>query len=179
MKVCVYGASSNEISEEYLNAGFRLGELMAQNGMELVFGGGDTGMMGAVNRGIRKCGGKSIGVAPRFFDVPGILSIECTEFIFTDTMRQRKQKMEDLADAFIMTAGGIGTFEEFFEILTLKQLRQNDRPLLILNTDGYFDELIQLLKSTVEKGFMTGNVLKLFDVVNTPDDAVTLLRSNG
>ena len=109
MRICVYGASSNDIDQAYLNAGYELGKQMAEKKIELVFGGGATGIMGAVNRGVLENGGTSIGVAPKFFDQPGILAKDCTQFIFTNTMWERKQKMEDLADAFIMMPGGIGT----------------------------------------------------------------------
>ena len=102
-------------------------------------------MMGAVARGMTEVGGEILGVAPGFFNVDGILYEKCTEFIYTETMRQRKQIMEDRADAFVMTAGGIGTFEEFFEILTLKQLGRHNKPIAILNTNGYYDAMEQIL----------------------------------
>ena len=93
MNICVYGASSNDIDKMYIEAGELLGEAMAKSGPTLVFGGGQTGLMGAVVRGIYRCGGKSIGIAPTFFDLPGVLFEECTEFIFTETMRERKDLM--------------------------------------------------------------------------------------
>lgn len=177
MNVCVYGASSNDIDQSYLQAGDLLGQLLAENDMDLVYGGGLTGMMGAVARGVLSAHGKVTGVAPKFFDVPGILRKEGCEFIFTDTMRQRKQKMEDLSQAFVMTAGGIGTYEEFFEILTLKQLNQNHAPLVILNTEGVYDDLLRLLENMVKKRFMDKNVLDLIAVAATPEEVISLLRA--
>lgn len=175
MNICVYGASSNNIDKIYINDGERLGEVMAQNEHTLIFGGGQTGLMGAVVRGVTKLGGKSIGIAPTFFDIPGILFEECTEFIFTDTMRERKDLMEKKADAFIMTPGGIGTMEEFFEIYTLKQLKQHNKPIGILNTEGYYDDLINMLRNTANKGFLAHECLDLFVVSDDPEILLQLL----
>lgn len=169
MNLCVYGASSDLIDPVYLAEGERLGELMAQRGHGLVFGAGQTGMMGALARGAAKHDGTIIGVAPRFFDEPGVLYQTCTEMIFTETMRQRKEIMEDRADGFIMTPGGIGTYEEFFEILTLKQLGRHDKPIGILNTAGYFDDLARLLEDTAARGFMGEHCLKLYSIADTPE----------
>lgn len=169
MNICVYGASSNNIDKMYIAAGEKLGEAMAQNGHTLIFGGGQTGLMGAVSRGVMRFKGKSIGIAPTFFDIPGILCEECTEFIFTETMRERKDLMERKADAFIMTPGGIGTMEEFFEIYTLKQLKQHDKPIGILNTGGYYSDLIQMLRNTADKGFLAHECLDLFVVSEDPE----------
>ena len=176
MKFCVFGASSNDIDERYIKAGEELGKKMAQAGHGLVFGGGQTGLMGAVVRGITAMGGHSVGIAPGFFNEPGILFEECSEFIFTETMRQRKELMEKKSDGFIVTPGGIGTFEEFFEIYTLKQLGQHNKPIGILNTGGYYDELIAMLGTTVEKGFMKEECLRLFCVAEEPEKLLEMLE---
>ena len=114
MVICIYGASSDQIDPAYLRAGEELGLAMARRGHSLVFGGGGHGLMGAVARGMTQGGGSITGVAPRFFNVDGSLYDGCTEFLYTDTMRERKALMEERADAFVMTPGGIGTYEEFF-----------------------------------------------------------------
>ena len=166
MNICVYGASSKAIDEKYIEAVEKLGEEMAARGHVLVFGGGTAGLMGAAVRGLQRKGGKSLGVAPKFFDEPGILHQTCDEFIFTDTMRQRKQIMEDRSDAFIMTPGGIGTFEEFFEILTLKQLGRHSKPIAVFNAYGYYDQLEAMIKKAFSEGFMrkgSENLYKSFD----------------
>ena len=154
MKICVYGASSNVIAQHYIEAGETLGLAMAKRGHSLVFGGGASGMMGAAARGMTKGGGEIIGVAPRFFDVDGILYQDCTEFIFTDTMRERKSIMEEKADAFIMTPGGIGTFEEFYEILTLRQLGRHKKPIAILNVADYYRPFLQMQEQAIGQNFM-------------------------
>lgn len=154
MQICVYGASSNDIDPRYLQAGEALGLEMARRGHGLVFGGGASGLMGAVARGMTQGGGSIVGVAPSFFNVDGILYDKCSELIYTETMRQRKSIMEDRADAFIMTPGGIGTFEEFYEILTLRQLGRHNKSIAVLNTLDYYRPLRQMQQQAMEQGFM-------------------------
>ena len=176
MNICVYGASSKSIDAQFTDAGHALGYLLAQHGYGLVFGGGDNGMMGAVARGTHDGGGRIIGIAPRFFNVDGVLYPHCDELIYTETMRERKQKMEDLSDAFIVSPGGIGTFEEFFEILTLKQLGRTKKPLVILNTAGYYDDMLNMMHRTVESNFMSAQTFDLIAVVNTPEQAIDYIE---
>lgn len=176
MNICVYGASSNAISEEYITDGERLGKALADGGHTLIFGAGADGMMGACARGAFSKGGKIIGIAPEFFNVDGILFENCTELVLTDTMRTRKQKMEDLADAFVMLPGGLGTFDEFFEILTLKQLGRHNKPIGILNTMGYFDELTAMLSKAVSEKFMLDECLNIFTVSKSADELVSALE---
>ena len=162
MNICVYGASSDLIDKEFINQGEILGEKMADRGHSLVFGGGAHGLMGAVARGVSRGNGNIIGIAPSFFNVDGVLYDKCSDFIYTETMRERKQTMENLSDAFIMTPGGIGTFEEFFEILTLKQLAQHNKPIAVLNTNGYFDDIANLMGNAAKKNFMQRGTLELY-----------------
>lgn len=176
MNICVYGAASKTIDAQFTEVGHALGCLLAQHGYGLVFGGGDNGMMGAVARGTHDGGGRIIGVAPRFFNVDGVLYPHCDELIYTDTMRERKQKMEDLSGAFIVTPGGIGTFEEFFEILTLKQLGRTKKPLVILNTAGYYDNMLAMLRRTIDSNFMSAKTLDLFGIVDTPEQAIEYIE---
>ncbi len=169
MNICMYGASSTELNEIYYKAAQALGSKIAQRGHGLVFGGGAQGLMGAAVRGVQDVGGYSLGIAPAFFDKPEILFKDCSEFIFTQTMRQRKQLMEERSDAFIMAPGGIGTFEEFFEILTLKQLGQHNKPIAIYNVNGYYDLLGQLLENSVNHGFMKSSCLNIYGIFTDPD----------
>ena len=168
MEICVYGASSNDIRGEYLEAAEKLGRLIAQRGHGLVFGGGAQGLMGATVRGVDSQNGRSLGVAPSFFQVDGVLFERCTEFLYTETMRQRKQIMENRSDAFVMVPGGLGTFEEFFEILTLKQLGRHNKPIAILNTCGYYDPMLKMLEAAVNEGFMKRACLSLYGVFDEP-----------
>lgn len=162
MNICVYGAASDEIADVFKKAGEALGEALAHRGHSLIFGGGASGMMGAVARGADRGGGRIVSIAPSFFDVDGILYPQCDEYIFTDTMRERKRKMEDLSGAFIISPGGIGTFDEFFEIFTLRQLGRHRKPIAVLNTEGYYDHLIAMLHHTAEQNFMDSRNFELF-----------------
>ena len=180
MVICVYGAASKEIAESFKEAGHALGYELARRGHSLVFGGGDHGMMGAVARGTHDGGGHITGIQPSFFNVDGVLYPLCDEYIYTDTMRERKQKMEDMSDAFIVTPGGVGTYEEFFEILTLKQLGRHRKPIVILNTDGYYDPMLDMMRHAVDERFineknlllfyLTDDIQKALDYVENPED---------
>lgn len=170
MNICLYGASSNEIDEIFIIKTEELGEKIGKAGHNLVYGGGASGLMGAAARGVLKGGGEIIGVAPSFFQVDGVLFENCTELIYTDTMRKRKQIMEERADAFVAVPGGIGTFDELFEILTLKQLGQHNKPAAIFNIDGYFDSLANMLDTAVERKFMTKQSRALIKVVSSAEE---------
>lgn len=161
MKICIYGASSNAIDKSFINAGERLGAALADHGHSVIFGGGAAGLMGAVARGAYSKGGEIIGVSPSFFNVDGALFTHCTDMIYTDTMRERKKLLEEMSDAFIITPGGIGTFDEFFEIYTLRQLGVHKKPIAIFNTDGYYDPLVNMLNNAIEKSFMPGTNMNL------------------
>ena len=169
MKICVFGASSRDLRQEYYDAAFALGAEMARRGHELVFGGGTSGLMGAAARGMASAGGKGIiGVAPRFFDEPGILYEGCTQMIFTETMSERKKAMEDMSEAFITLPGGIGTLEEFFEALTLKQLGRHAKAMAVLNTLGYYDSMEAMLVKAVEQKFFPEDGHALYAVFDEP-----------
>lgn len=164
MKFCIYGASSNQIDNSFLTAGEALGEQIAAGGHAVVFGGGAAGLMGAVARGAHSKKGEIIGICPSFFNVDGALFENCTEMIYTKTMRERKQLLEEMSDAFIITPGGIGTFDEFFEIYTLRQLGVHKKPIAIYNTNGYYDALIAMLKNAIDKSFMPQTNMELLFV---------------
>ena len=151
MRICLYGAASPTIDKEYIERVEALGREMALRGHSLVFGGGGNGLMGAAARGVKEKGGHILGVIPRFFDEENVEEIfsECDELIMPETMRERKQLMEDNAEAFIIVPGGIGTFEEFFEILTLKQLCRHKKPIGIYNIRGYYNELVLSMEAAM------------------------------
>lgn len=176
MKLCVYGASSNAIDPSFIKQGEQLGRLMAEHGHELVFGGGDNGMMGAVARGVHNNDGRVVGIAPSFFKVDGVLYEHCDEFLYPETMRERKRLLEDMADGFVVTAGGIGTFDEFFEVLTLKQLSRHTKPIAILNTNGYYDALTALLDNAIDKHFMTPANRELYFITDSPEKLLEYLE---
>ena len=172
MKICIFGASGNELEKEYFDAARRLGELMAAGGHTLVYGGGSTGLMGACAEGVKARGGKAVGIAPRYFDEGDFLRKDFGDFIFTETMAERKSLMLDMAEAFIVLPGGTGTMDEFFETLALKQLGKQPKALVLLDTLGYYEPLWALLRGMVEKGFTGASALEMIALCPTPEEAL-------
>ena len=177
MQICLYGASSNELDAVYLNSAYELGLMIAQRGHALVYGAGAQGVMGAAARGVHDGGGRITGVAPNFLNVDGILYDRCDDLIFTQTMAERKSIMAKRADAFIMAPGGVGTFEEFFEILTLKQLGRHNPAIAILNTNGYYNKLQAFVHEAVGQNFVREACLQLYTLCDTPEQALACLES--
>ena len=172
MRICVYGAASPTIDKMYIEKVEQMGKIMAERGHLLVFGGGGNGLMGAAARGVKSVGGYIFGVIPKFFDEEKVEAIcdFCNELILPDTMRERKQIMEDNADAFIVVPGGIGTFEEFFEILTLKQLCRHNKPIAIYNIAGYYDDINAAIQKAIQKNFIKENCNELYKVTEDLDE---------
>lgn len=177
MNICVFGSSSEQIDKEYLTAAEHLGKTIAQKGCALVFGAGKYGVMGAAVRGASAQGGKVIGVTPDFFLDMDVIFEKCTELIVTDTMRERKGIMEDKSDAFIICAGGMGTFEEFFEVLTLKQLKQHTKPIIIYNVKGYYNPMLAMLENAVSQEFMSEDCNRLYTVADTEEQIFEQLEA--
>ena len=179
MKICVYGAASSTIDKEYITKVEQMGREMVARGHSLVFGGGGNGLMGATARGVREAGGHILGVIPKFFEDEKVEAVYefCDELIKPDTMRERKQIMEDNADAFIIVPGGIGTFEEFFEILTLKQLCRHNKPIAIYNLRGYYNEILLALKAATEKNFLREDCNQLFFVSDDLQDVFAYVEA--
>lgn len=177
MNICVFGASGRELEAGYYAEAECFGALLAQRGHTLVFGGGREGLMGAAARGAHENGGAVIGIVPKFFDEPGIIYEHCSELVFTETMRERKQLMEERSEACVVLPGGIGTFEEFFEMLTLKQLGRSDRAIAVLNTMGYYEPMQRMLERTARGRFMSRACLELYAMVSTPEEALDYIAS--
>lgn len=177
MKICIYGASSNEIDKSFLASGEILGAAIAQHHHSVVFGGGAAGLMGAVARGAHSENGEIIGVCPSFFNVDGALFTNCTEMIYTKTMRERKKLLEEMSDAFIITPGGIGTFDEFFEIYTLRQLGIHKKPIAIFNTNGYYNSLIDMLNNAIDKSFMPNTNMDLLFVSDSENEILDFIEN--
>lgn len=174
MNICVFGAASDEINDNYIKTVEIMGEQLAKRGHNLVFGAGKCGLMGAAARGFKKGGAKITGVIPSFFKEFGIEAIfeECDDIIYTETMRERKAKMEDMADAFIVVPGGVGTFEEMFEVITLKQLGRHKKPIAVYNVDGYYDAMDAMMGHAVKENFIR-ETCKMLYVTFTQLDSLT------
>ncbi len=179
MRICVYGAASPTIDPEFIKKVEEMGREMVKRGHSLVFGGGGNGLMGAAARGVRDGGGHILGVIPSFFADEQIEAVcdFCDKLIEPETMRERKQIMEDNADAFIVVPGGIGTFEEFFEILTSKQLCRHNKPIALYNLQGYYTELSVMMEQAVQKEFVREDCLELYKVTDNLDEMFAYLEA--
>lgn len=173
--ICLYGAASDRIAKDYMEDVFALGQEMGRRGHTMIYGAGATGLMGAAARGMDDVGGYIIGVTPHFMHKHEPI-YECTELINTDTMAERKYIMEKRADAFVVVPGGIGTFDEFFQAITLKELGQLDKHIVIFNVDGYFDKLLDAIKYGYDKGFVRPGALGLYEVCNTPKEVIDAIE---
>ena len=174
MNICLYGSGSRKIDKIYTDAAYELGCQMAKKGHTLVFGGGDTGMMGACAKGIHDNDGKSIGIAPEWIGDFEPLCETCTEFIYVDTMDERKQEFLNNSDAFIISPGGIGTLDEFFEIITLKKLKRHDNKIIVFNVADFFDTMLAMIDEMSEKGFLYKQE-EIFEVCKSIDEIFSCL----
>jgi uncharacterized protein (TIGR00730 family) len=153
MNICVYCSSSDAIAPVYFDAARSLGEVLAQRGDTLIYGGANVGLMGALAQTVRKGGGRVVGVMPGFLTELRITFDAADELVYTDDMRERKAVMEERADAFVILPGGFGTLEELSEILVLRQLNTHTKPIVLLNTKGYYDPLVALFEHFYSQRF--------------------------
>ena len=175
--VAVYCGSRLGGSEVYEKAARELGQALANNGMGLVYGGASIGLMGAVADEVVNGGAEAVGVIPTFMLKHEIAHGQLTRLHLTDTMHTRKTVMAEYADAFITLPGGLGTLEEIMEIATWRQLYQHEKPMIILNINGFYDRMIEHLQYTTEQGFMKQEDLDRLVVCNTIDEAIDLLQT--
>ena len=176
--VIVFCASSANIDLHYLDAARELGSLLARDGWRCVNGGGAVGLMGAVTDGALDAGGAVTGVIPKFMVDNGWCYDRLEDVIITADMHQRKQMMSEMADAVIAMPGGVGTFEELLETLTWRQLGLVKVPVIILNTLGYYDALLAMLRHAIDEGFMKPSHAQLWKIAATPQDAIALLNEH-
>lgn len=179
MTICVYGAASDQIDASFIKVVEEFGEKMAKHGHNLVYGAGATGLMGAAARGVKKGGASVVGVIPEFFREDRIEAIftDCDELIYTETMAQRKTIMEDKADAFVVVPGGIGTQEEFFQVLTLKQLGRHTKPIVLYDINGYYVELEDFLKVATKERFIREACKDLYFYSKDPDEILSYVEN--
>ncbi len=171
----VYCASSDGIDNTYRAAAARVGETLAERNITLVFGGGRVGLMGEVARAVRRKGGRVVGVITQF-----LMDIEqgdpdCDELIVVETMRERKRILVERSDGFLVLPGGIGTFEEFFETLVGRQLREHNKPIGIINTDDFYRPLLDLFDHGEETNFIRPGIRDLFVVGDDAGNVIDAL----
>ncbi|MGE0079514.1 MAG: TIGR00730 family Rossman fold protein [Bacteroidales bacterium] len=177
MKVCVYCASSNKVDDKYFKATQVLARDLAKNGMTVVYGGGSNGLMGCLADTALQEGGKVIGILPRFMDKVEWGHKKLTELILVKDMHERKRLLIEDADAVVALPGGCGTLEELSEVITLKRLGKFTKPIIILNTDGFYEHLKALLNKMVEEHFMRTEHVDIWTFVDKPEDIIPAIES--
>jgi len=175
--ICVYASSSDAVAPVFFETADRLGRLLGRKGYGLVYGAGQIGLMGALADGARAQGGRIVGVIPEALNLKGVVYENCDELIVTADMRTRKDEMDKRADAFIALPGGFGTLEELLEVITLKQLRYHDRAIVILNTDGFYDALIEQFEASIERRFAKEQCRRLYAVCLTPESTMEHIQT--
>jgi len=176
-RICIYGAASDRIQQVYIDEVYKLGKKLGEAKHTLVFGGGRSGLMGAAARGFYDAKAKIVSIVPHFMHSVEPIFEESTEFVHTDTMSERKEKMEDSSDGFIIVPGGVGTLDEFYQILTLKELnQQGNKPIIVFNINGFYNKLQEMMEFLDQEGFFRPEIMKLYTVCNTVDEVVNELE---
>ena len=167
MNICIFGAASPRIGQNYKDTAFAAGAALAKAGHKLIFGGGREGMMGAAALGFHGQKGHVTGILPEFFkETDGVekLYMECDEIIYTEDISERISLMKAMSDAFLVLPGGTGTYEEFFTVLVSGYLGRHEKKLALLNVDGFFDKLLDMLREGREKHFISEETMSRFQV---------------
>ena len=166
--ITVYCSSSSHLDPDFHEPAVIVGTELARRGITLVYGGGCVGLMGEIARAARACGGKVIGIITKRLMDAEVADHACDELLVVDTMRERKKLLEERGDGFLILPGGIGTYEEFFEILVGRQLGEHGKPIAVLNSHGYFNPLIAMIEHGMEHRFIKPNVREMFRIDPEP-----------
>ncbi len=175
--ICVFASSSNYLPNIYYEDAKKLGRLIGKNGYNIVYGGSTLGMMWACASEVKNYGGKIIGVMPQKLADMGCKTDNCDEFFMAEGMRDRKGKMDEISNAVIALAGGFGTLEELAEMIVQKQLGYNRKPIVILNTNGFYNKLLELFDTMIEEKFANKITRDLFYIADSPQDAIEYIKN--
>ena len=176
--ICVFCGSRSGLKSRYKDAAVQLGYLIAEKGLTLVYGGGNIGLMGAIASSAQTANCNILGVIPEHLMKKEVGKTNLKNLRVTDNMHERKSLMYDKSDAFIVLPGGVGTLDEFFEILTWSQLNLHKKPIVLINTDSFWDPLLNLIKHQIHLGFMDQSINSLFTAVPTPESAINYLLAS-
>ena len=176
--ICVYCASSSKIDSKYVETAKRLGSLLAENNMQLVYGGGSVGLMGILADSVLDKGGKVTGIIPKFMVEAEWQHDGLTKLILTETMHERKEKMAAMSNAVVALPGGCGTLEELLEVITWKQLGIYRNPIIIVNVDGYYNHLLAQFQQAADELFMRPQHLDMWTVAETADEVLEAIKNS-
>jgi len=175
--ICVFASASDNIDSIYFKTAHELGALIADNRYDLIYGGSNLGLMGEVTSSARLRGSEIIGVMPEKLYNLGIHPGDCSKFILTKGMRERKAKMDELSQALIALSGGFGTLEELSEMIVQKQLGYNNKPIVLLNTNGFYDNLIKFFNDIINQNFAPKVCKDMYYVANNPKEALEYINN--
>lgn len=176
--VCVFASASNDLAESYYKDAQNIGRLIAENGYGLVYGGSRLGLMYACAGAAKQAGGKVCGVMPEKFVNAGLANPEdCDEFFITKGMRERKAKIDEISDSVIALAGGFGTLEEVSEMITQKQLGYSNKPIVIMNTNGLYNSLVDFFENVINQGFADKKIRTVYYIAQSPEEALDYINS--
>ena len=176
--ICVFASSSNYLDTNFYKDAEILGNLIGSNNFNIVYGGSRLGLMYTCANAVKKQGGKIIGIMPERLANMGCSNPDdCDEFILTSGMRERKAKLDELSDAVVALAGGFGTLEELSEIIVQKQLGYNNKPIVILNTNNFYDKLNEFFEVIITEHFANENSRKLYYIANSPEEAISYIKN--
>lgn len=175
--VCVFASSCNFLDDIYYKDVSKFGELLSKAEMNMVYGGSSLGLMWACAEKVKENGREIIGVMPERLHNMGVATDDCVELYVTPCMRSRKAKMDELSDAVVALAGGFGTLEELSEMIVQKQLGYNQKPIVLLNTNGFYDKLFEFFDLLIEQNFARSSAKELYFIANTPEEAVDYLKN--
>ena len=174
--ICIFGASSRNLDDSYSEAARELGTIMAKRGWRCLNGAGSEGLMRAVSDGVLDAGGEAIGVIPQFMIDNGWHYDRLTRIIATSTMHERKSTLASMSQAVIALPGGCGTMEELLEAITWRQLNIAPKPIVMLNTLGYYNPLVEMLNHAIEHGFMKASHNRLWRLAQSPVQAINIIE---
>ncbi|MGX0875997.1 uncharacterized protein (TIGR00730 family) [Roseovarius sp. MBR-154] len=175
--VCVFCGARLGNRPTYMQVATNTGKMLAENGWRLVYGAGDVGLMGATARAAQQAGGKTFGVIPEHLVGLEVCTRNMTQYVVTETMHERKKVMFMNSDAIVVLPGGAGSLDEFFEVLTWRQLGLHEKPIYLMNTEGYWSPLMQILEHVIAEGFAADNLKSFVQTVETIQDLRIALRA--
>ena len=176
-RICIFASSCNYLEKSYYEVASEFGELLAKYGFDMVYGGSSLGLMWACAEQVKKNGRQIIGVMPERLHNMGVYTDDCVELFVTPCMRSRKAKMDELSDGVVALAGGFGTLEELSEMIVQKQLGYNNKPIVLLNTNGFYDKLIEFFEEIIKQNFASNKARNLYYVAQTAEEAIEYIKN--